>query len=672
MFIFDTFKREARRLRVVSVVMAAGFLALLAGLWFVQIVSGKEMRGKMEWQSLKTNAVPPVRGRILDRTATNVLAENQPRYNVVLYLEELRSQFEGEYTNHVLPDYTNRLVAEYLRRHPGPAQPPPAAAKLPSGARPALRMEAKYNVVSNISSRVGLLLSQTAAPVALDPAQFRRFYTNYTYEPMLILTNLNPGQIAVFSEQLSGQPGIELDTQPVRFYPHKETAAHLLGYVQRTEESAGRRYLPAEYEGERGLEKAFDDLLHGEPGSDLVLVNNENYRQRQEVLSPNQYGWDLCLTLDLAVQQAAEKALAKSATLRGAAVVMDVRSGDILAMASAPAFDPNEFVSGISLARAGQLDDPKLKPQVNRATFDAYPPGSTFKIITALAGLESGVLDPEAVYHSPPNPLKPTQGIFEEEGYRIDDTAPPGDYNFERAFYHSSNAYFCHYGMKTGLRKLLEVAGRFHLGEKTGFATREEVAGAVPPPEQAGRKMPLNSAPYVAIGQEITVTPLQMTVLIAAIANGGAIFWPRLVTHAVSPETGDVKELFPKARVRDQVRLDPRHLQIIRQAMLQDTEHPDATAYKEFHSANGTPDLPNFHVAGKTGTAEVKSPELDYKKVTWFASYGPYENPRYAVVVMVLDGGSGGGTCAPVALEIYKTIVKQELTSQPKPALASR
>jgi penicillin-binding protein 2 len=625
------------------------------------------MEGKMEKQSLRINAVPAVRGKIRDRNTTNVLAENRPQYNVVLDLEELRSQFENEYTNHVLPDHTNQLAANYMREHPGAAKPPPGAAKLPAGARPVLRMEAKYNVVSNISFRAAALLRQ---PLALDPAKFRHFYTNYSYAPMQVLTNLDSGQIAVFSEQLSGQPGLELDTQPVRFYPRKETAAHLLGYVQRTGESS--RYLPAEYQGESGLEKAFDDLLHGEAGSELVLVNSENYRQSQEVLTPNHYGRDLCLTLDLAIQQAVEGALAEKAPkLRGAVVVMDVHSGDILAMASAPAFDPGEFVGGISAARIAQLNDPKLKPQVNRATADAYPPGSTFKIITSIACLESGVMDPAEIYHSPPNEMDPVHGVFEEKGYHIDDTAPPGDYNFEKAFYHSSNSYFCHYGLKAGLRKLLEVAKRFHLGEKTGFVTREEVAGVVPGPEQAGRTMPLNSAPDVSIGQEITVTPLQMAGMISAIANGGTIYWPRLVSHALSPETGEVEELFPKARVRDQVQINPQHLQIIRQAMLQDTEHPDANAYEAFHTRSGAPLLANFHVAGKTGTAEVKSAALDYRKVTWFDSYGPFENPRYAVVVMVVDGVAGGKTCAPVAEKIYETLVRREQTSQPKPALAA-
>jgi penicillin-binding protein 2 len=666
MFIFDTFKREARRLRTVSLLMAAGLLVLLAGLWYVQIVSGKQMQGRMEYQSFRPIPVPAVRGRILDRTGTNALADNQPQYNVAISLEELRGQFEFEYANHVLLDYTNQLAEQYRRAHPGAVKMPPGATKLPSAARPALKMAAKYNVVSNLSARVGALLQQ---PVTLDAAKFRHFYTNYTYVPMLILTNLNSNQIARFSEQLVGVPGLELETEAVRHYPHNELAAHLLGYVRPT--GGDRKFLPEVYQGQAGLEEGFDEQLRGQEGEDLVLVNNQNYRQREEVLTAHQNGRDISLTLDLPIQMAAQKALAASPSIRGAAVVMDVHSGDILAMVSAPAFDPGEFARGLTTARVAQLNDPKMKPELNRATFDAFQPGSTFKIITALAGLETGLMDPEEIYHSPPNPAKPGTGIFNEQGYRIDDTAPPGDYNFERAFFHSSNSYFCHYGLKVGLRKLLEVAQRFHLGEKTGFTARQEVAGMVPRPEQAGKSMPFNSAPYVAIGQEVTVTPLQMTCMISAIANGGTIYWPRIVKSASSPETGEVEELSPKARVRDQVQINPRHLEIIRHAMLEDTEHPDANGYPAFHS-HGAPDLSNFLVAGKTGTAEVDSADLDYKKVTWFDSYGPFENPRYAVVVMVLDGASGGKTCAPIACEIYKAIIKREQTHAPNPALAMK
>jgi penicillin-binding protein 2 len=343
---------------------------------------------------------------------------------------------------------------------------------------------------------------------------------------------------------------------------------------------------------------------------------------------------------------------------------MDTRTGDVLAMASVPTFDPNEFVAGVTLPRWEELDDARRQPLFNRAT-DAYFPGSTFKILTTIACLESGVMDINEVFRNPADPRDPVHGVFNEQGYDIRDTAPPGDYTFEKAFYHSRNSYVCHYGMKAGLRKLLEVAKRFHLGEKTDFATGE-TAGNVPRPEQAGGKAwPLNSAPYVAIGQEISVTPLQMAVMISSIANGGTIFWPRVVKEIRSPATGFVEENVPQSRVRDKVALNPQHLQLLRHAMLEDTEHPDANGYDGFHkSTRKLP--PQFQVAGKTGTAQVNSPALDYKRVVWFDSYGPFEDPHYAVVVMIVDGASGGTTCAPIAEKIYEAIV-DKLEKSPAP-----
>jgi penicillin-binding protein 2 len=646
MFVFDIFKSEARRLRTLSIVVAAGMLALLGGLWFVQIVSGKRMEGKLEVQSFRSPQVPAQRGRILDRNGL-ALVENHPQYNAVLYLEELRSQFTNEYFSHVLK--------EYVREHPGSG-----AGRLPPRITLPLRLEANYRVVSNITYEVGTALEQ---PMTLNRERFWHFYTDYTFMPLQILTNLNARQVAIFSEKLSGLAGLDLERQPVVNYPHKTTAAHLLGYVVRTGED--RKYLPPGYKGATGIEAAFDGQLKGRPGTNLVLVNNEGYRQRTETLAANQAGEDVYLTISLPLQEAAEAALfgVGGAGVRGAAVVMDVHTGELLALASSPTFDPNEFVSGVSPARWEQLNDARLQPQLNRATYDAYPPGSTFKIITTLACLESGVMDVNEPFMVPADPEDPRHGAFMEQGYHIKDTAPPGEYKFENAFFHSSNTYFSHYGMKVGLRKLLEVARRFHLGEKTGFAiAREEVAGNVPLPEQAGKTMLLNSAPYVAIGQEITVTPLQMTVLIAAIANGGIILRPRLVSGARSLETGEVEELDPVSGPRDQVHIDPRHLQILRNAMLQDTEHPGANGYDAFHGikAGRVLEDAHFQVAGKTGTAQVNSPGLDYRDVTWFDSYGPFNDPRYAVVVMVVGGGSGGTTCAPVARKIYEAIVTME------------
>jgi penicillin-binding protein 2 len=660
MFIFHILKREDRRLRVIAISMGTGLLILLAGLWFVQIVCASRFENNSRRQSLKRVGMPAIRGKILDRNG-RVLADNRPHYNAILYLEDLQGQFGEAYM---------RLCKAYGRQHPLAVQAN-GRVRLTAETSRGLQLEADCQVVSNITFQVGESLQEHRI---LNTNAFLRHYTNYPYVPFDIAPNLAPRQVARFAEQCSGQPDLEIETQPVRWYPNGSLAAHVLGFVQREPFDAEPvSYTLPDYEGRTGVERVFDAELRGCAGVKLVLVNSLNYRQREDIETPNEPGGDIYLTLDLPLQRAAEQALAGAQpNVRGAVVVMDVRNGDILVMASAPAFDPNSYVAGLTQSEVAALNDPKYTPQINRAMGGAYPPGSTFKIITAIACLETG-LDPNEVYDSPgeyrPSPTaRPTR-----------DLAGAGKFDFNRAFFRSSNTYFIHNGMKAGLRKILEVAKRFYLGEKTHFPIGPEVAGNVPGPEEAGVSLLRSSTPDVCIGQEITTTPLQMAAVIGAIANGGKIFWPRLVSHSHSPETGDEEELFAPGRLRDHVEIHPRDLELIRRAMLDDTEHPadstgpGGTAYAKFHQPNGEPCLRNFRVAGKTGTAELKSSSANSpRRITWFDSYGPYENPRYTVVVMVEDGRFGGPTCAPVAEKIYEAIIKREQSNNAPAATLAR
>jgi penicillin-binding protein 2 len=631
--------------------VALGLLLLLGGLWWVQIVCTRQFETDLEKHSFRHVRTPALRGRILDRT-TNVLADDKPRYNAILHLEELQGQFSDQF---------KRMLQDYGRAHPETVNSK-GKINLGASARRDLQLQADCAVVSNIIYRVSCSLEE---PRALNAKAFLRHYHDHPYVPFQIVPNLTPRQVAILAEQWSGSPAVELETQPVRNYPNKSLAANLLGYVRpRQDDSGDARFsfdMP-DYQGTSGVELVYDDKLRGQPGDNSVLINNLSYRQREEIETPDLPGNDIYLTIDLPLQRAAEKALTnapsnlRGTVVRGAVIVMDPRNGDILALVSAPTFDPNIFVLGPTLEDMERLDDPKYTPQINRAIFGAYPPGSTFKIITAIACLETG-LDPKAVFQSP--------GYYKANpsAKPIGDEAAPGPYDLERAFYRSSNTYFIEMG-KTRLRKILEVAKRFHLGEKTGLSSRQESSGNVPGPEKFGPSLGM-SIPDICIGQEITTTPLQMAGMISVIANGGTLYKPRLVSYARPPETGELVELVPRGVVRDHVQLNPSDLALIRQAMLADTEHaPDSlglggTAYPEFHHG-GQPDLANFPVAAKTGTAEVKSARSPYQKITWFASYGPYEDPRYVVVVMVEDGQSGGKTCAPVAEKIYESIIKRE------------
>jgi penicillin-binding protein 2 len=644
MFIFDIVRAKDKRLRAIALTVGTGMFVLLAGLWFVQIAWASRFETNLKKQSFRNVRIPAIRGKILDRDGL-VLADNRPRYNAILYLEDLQSRFAEEY---------GWLSKSYGRAHPEVIKTKGRLSLAPGTSR-ALQLEAYCDVVSNITFYVSSSLRE---PRLLNTNAFIRHYNNYPYVPFEIVPNLAPQQVAIFAEQLSGQPDVELETQPIRHYPNGAVAAHLLGYVQRENfDSEEISFTLPDYEGKTGVEGKFNEELRGQAGLKSVLVNSQNYRQSEDIVSSNAPGEDVYLTIDLAVQRAAEKALAGAqANVRGAVVVMDVRNGDIIALASAPSYDPNEYAVGLTHEQSMALNDPKNKPQFDRAISGAYPPGSTFKIITGLACLESG-LDPNEEFNSP--------GKYQanERSRPIKDTAGPGLFNFERAFFRSSNTYFIHYGMEAGLPKILSVARRFHLGEKTDFPIGPEVAGNI---AHAAMDMPASSTADVCIGQEVTTTPIQMAGLVCAIANGGKIYWPRLASYSVSPETDNKEELYPPGRLRDTVAINPRFLEIIRHAMLADTEHPaDATtreggAYPAFHYPGGAAKLPNFHVAGKTGTAEVKSAAGVMPKITWFDSYGPYENPRYAVIVLVEGGGSGGGTCAPVAEKIYEALIKRD------------
>lgn len=652
MFTIPLLKRGDRRLGILANLMGVGLIILLAGLWFVQIVRASHFESDLRRQSLKRIGIPAIRGRILDHNGL-VLADNRPHYNAILYLEDLQSQFTDAY---------RQLAKLYGAEHPQ-AVLANGRVRLASATSAKLQLAADCQVVSNITYRVSTSLHE---PRILNTNAFLKHYTNYPYVPFEIVPDMRPDQLAVFAEQLSWQADMEIETQPVRWYPDGDIGAHILGYVQRRspadlaeEDWEGPvSYAMPGYKGTTGLERIFDSDLRGQPGLKYVLVNSQNYRQREDIVTPNEPGDDLYLTIDRGVQEAAQTNLAKVFPhVRGAAVVLDVRNGDVIAMVSAPSYDPNDLAVGMTPEETAAFNDPINKPQMNRAISGAYPPGSTFKIITSIACLEAG-LNPDEEFDSP--------GYYQAgpNARPIKDTAVAGKYNFNRAFFRSSNTYFIHYGLMAGQRRLLEVAHRFHLGEKTDFLIGPEVKGNIPPPELAGIALPESSTADICIGQEVTTTPLQVAGMISVVANGGNLFWPRLATHLHARESGQDTVLFEPGQLRDTVKIAPRDLEIIRHAMLDDTEHPatadtlQGTAYNEFH--HGTkPLLGNFRVAGKTGTAQIKNNKGRYD-ITWFASYGPYESPRYAVVVMVEHGGSGGGTCAPVAEKIYEALIKME------------
>lgn len=660
--IYDQLKKADPQLRLIGVLMFAGLAVLLVGLWWIQIVSAAEYRAKLETQSFRTVRIPAVRGKILDRNGL-VLADNQPNYNVCLYIEELRTAFQEAYKTELelFREQQRTNSIQNADNQPARKQTPKISAK----DKAALRRRARAIVVSNIVAQLSVRLQ---LPVTWDEAKLERHYTQALPLPFTLVPNLDRVCLARFEEQFVTLPGLELDVLPMRVYPHGTLAAHLLGHVRRDTSSAEGEDaffdfpLPV-YRGVVGIEAGFDQYLRGRAGAKSVLVNSLGYRQAETVWSEAQAGDNVVLTIDLAIQRAAEHALARlGPATRGAVVVLDPRDGDVLALASSPTYDPNVFVRGLTQADWDQLNHEKLRPQINRATQAAYPPGSIFKMVTGLACLEAG-LDPAEKIYNPPSPSNPNRGHIRIGRRIIHDTAPPGEYDFRRAFLKSSNTYFITNGVGVGIRNIISVARRFYFGERTDLPTRQEVAGTIPTQKQISSHWYHGDTANVCIGQgPVTVTPLQMAVATAAIANGGKVFWPRIVDR-VQPhdELGYRPAVtFQRGRIRGELGVQARHLQLLRDAMLADVEDPESTAYAAFHPHN-RPQLRTFRVCGKTGTAQVmneRNQVIDH--ITWFVSFAPYEQPRYVVVVMVESGGSGGGTCAPVAREIYSAIEQLE------------
>ncbi len=669
MLIIDQLKKDEPQLRLLAMVVLAGLMVLLAGLWWVQVVSTRRYQQKLDVQSLRTVRIPAVRGRILDREG-RPLAENRPQYNIDLYLEELSTNYQYACSNADTraKQYLKQL-AQAKSRELG-RDLTPQERKQFAFTRPMLdelNRETLYLVTSNLVADLGVRLGQS---LELSQKEFEDHYNKSRALPMPLLTNLNSSEIARFEEQALHTPAMDLEVQSMRCYTNGTIGSHLLGYLVHTDKigaddpSERYNYRLEDYEGVSGIEKLFDDELRGTAGAKSVLVNNLGYRQGETIWSPAEAGEDVSLTIDLDIQKAADRALnGAGEDAHGAIVVMDVRNGDVLAMASSPSYNPNHFIQRPAQEVWAQewqrWTNQDLEVQMNHAMQGEYAPGSIFKIVVGMAALEAG-LDPKEVFVSP--------GEVPIPGRKpMHDTAPAGDYDLDRALARSCNYYFVTIvtnNLRSGLlQRVVALGNRLHLGERTGIVPRQEDRGYFPDVDDTySREWRLGNTANLCIGQDkVAITPLQAAVLISAVANGGKVFYPRLVS-GITPYGGDQpSQTFPAGRVRDTLGVSQHTLRAIHEAMESDVEGTEGTGRKAA--------VPGFNIAGKTGTAEVeKNGHKDRDaQITWFGSFGPVENPRYAVVIMVVGGASGGAACAPLASQVYLAIQQKEQRSLPKP-----
>jgi penicillin-binding protein 2 len=670
MLIVDQLNKADRHLRVLSWVIAIGLFALLVGLWWVQVVRSRSYVEDQRNQSYRTVRVPAPRGRVLDRNGV-ALADNRASYSISLYLEDRswRDAVQQEYKraeeaakNSGMTARKPKIMERFLSLFgfkPNLVQP----RKLTSAEKVQLGRETRFSVTSNIVWQLGAALGERL--LFTNEVKFHQHYEQRRALPLPILADLNANQIARFQEQSTHLPAVDMEMQPMRIYPKGTLAAHVVGCLTHFDDEsapgdlASFNYHLPDYKGYDGIEKSLDADLRGRAGAKAVLVNNLGYRQSETILSPIEAGQNVTLTIDAEIQRVAEKELRDGIgqkPTRGAAVVLDVRTGEIIALASAPTFDPRDWVPRLSPEIWNTYTNDDIAPMRNRCVYGYYFPGSTFKTVVALAALEAGVIDPETVYRS--------KGYY-QLGKRqpIGDPAGPGDFNFKRAFKRSSNSYFIEYGLQVGRDAIVAVGEHLHFGEKTGVPLAQDSRGILPTREWMRQNLggwSEGDTANLCIGQGyVDVTPLQMAVAIAAVANGGRVLWPQLVLSVQSQDAlvDPAAHRAVQPRIRDQLPVSARTLSVIQAAMLADTEEGDGT---------GTASrVPGYRICGKTGTAQVqKHNRLDHYTV-WFASYAPYEDPRYAVVVMIDYGASGGVNCAPIAGKIFRALKYRDERTPP-------
>ena len=634
---------ESLRLRLSFLALLAllAFGALVARLWFLQVMSSEEFEDIAAANTVRVLYEPAPRGRVFDRNG-NVLVDN--RESLVVMVD--RFTFDTEFDQDGQEELVLRLATEISR---------------------AGRLTKVFEINGALADpRYGPLDS---VPVADDVTE------NFEI---------------VLAERPDEFPGVGTDLRSVRDYPYGDLAAHVLGYVSLLSEEqyelvadSPKTYRRNDEIGQTGIEASFESVLRGTPGYTRLEVDNiGDPVQVLEQVDPIA-GADIHLTLDIDIQALAEKELlAGLAEARnqdqtdpealpfnapgGAMVVLDPNGAEVLAMASFPTYSPSEFVSGFSEDQWAELQSPQNhQPLHNRALAGIYPPGSTFKLFTAYAALNSGVIGPRGVLDT--RTLYEDAGVYvvpscEEEvvascTFKNAEEAIYGPVDLARAITVSSDVYFYYLGDTMDRadrfdREGIQRAARlFGFGAQSGIALAGEGAGRVPSPsaaEAAGEPWRTGDSIVLAIGQGVMgATPLQLANGYAAFANGGTLYAPKIVDRIENPVTGEVVQAFGH-RVLNQVYL-PNSIRVpILEGLLGVTSEVDGTAYFAF---GGFPHE-EWAVAGKTGTAEV----VGKADNSLFAAFGPNPDPDYVVVAIMEESGFGASVAAPAVRRVLEPI----------------
>ena len=532
---------------------------------------------------------------------------------------------------------------------------------------------ADEDIVRYMRSRFDEVQQAIGEKVDISDDDLLAEYRTQRYQPFVVMENLTPYQVDKIQSAGLEAKGFGFQTAPLRKYPRGTELAHALGYLSRDQQRNRGKYLGGDviydrYKGAAGLEQVFNKDLIGKDGRFMVSTTPEGYARSAVVAEPATYGNNIRLSIDSKIQAAMESAMAASPNPMKAGVMMDIHTGDVVAIASQPTYDPNIFVPSIAADEWDTLNKAEYNPLLDRSIHAQYPPGSGFKTVTSIAAMKAGVFDPNWVVHC--------TGYFDLGNMHMDLKNEHGDITYLEALTHSYNTYFVTLGLKVGRDVLIDTARSLNFGSLTNIDLPGEMPGFIPDPESVKRihqrdfGVAGGDTALTAIGQgDVLVTPLQMADFMAALANNGTIYRPRLIKQ-IEDRSGKVVKAFPVETLRT-VTFDDKWMPDLKAAMINVVDDGTATIVHR----------DDMKIAAKTGTAQVGTKE-HRRQIAWLSGYLPADNPQYSFSVMVegrfsdnrddteegglLGGREAGAICKGIFDQIYPVPGKEKKVASDK------
>ena len=633
---YDVKRRDNPRILLflwLNLILTALLLLGLARQQFLKKDTYEDMERR---QTERRIFLPGPRGDIYDRNG-NLLVGNRPHYSASVILDDLRPEFRKEYSK-LIRSARAQIEAESLDKK--------SPTRLPDYYQ--LKWEARTNVIQKY---LDIIESVTQRKTSLKESKIIRHFNEQLLLPLPLTQDLSASEYAQLIERLPVHSPINIHTSSARYYPFKEFAAHTLGYVQNVNPDLSllpkdgiKNFTYKTKIGKTGIENTFNHQLKGQNGYEIWQVDPLGYQNKQLELKPPKQGNDLIISIDIELQRVAEIALGNRT---GAAIALDVETGEVLTLASHPNFDLNDLSPYIPQNTFNKINE--AGAWLNRSVQLSYPPGSTFKLITAIAGLKAGLIDESTTVNCP--------GVYRVGNriYHCHAKSGHGEVDLEKAIAASCNVFFYDIGLKLGIDKINAEAKHFNLDQPTGIELPYETRRIVIPSkswkrETIGDRWTPGDTANTAIGQGfLLVTPLQMACTVASIARDETLTQPTLKAVPRNDSENHLQNSLSSG-------LTPAQRKLLLNGMQGVT------------SSIGTgrlihiKDLP---IAGKTGTADFRAHGKEVN-LAWFVGFAPINNPKIALAIMVegtkeSDDYHGGSTAGPIAKDLFLAYQKKYL-----------